>query len=100
MLAFFGVGVDEIYGPGVAVSDRVLRASGSEKQNGERISAQFGIAIQDAVVSRSEHDRAQQWPLQTTPGQGADLLETRVWDALSDRVASYSASRSFRTAAI
>jgi transposase, IS5 family len=33
-------------------------------------------------------------------GQGADLLETRVWDALSDRVASYSASRSFRTAAI
>jgi len=32
--------------------------------------------------------------------QGADLLETRVWDALSDRVASYSASRSFRTAAI
>jgi hypothetical protein len=35
-------------------------------------------------------------------GQGADLLETRVWDGLSDRVmmASYSASRSFRTAAI
>ena len=33
-------------------------------------------------------------------GQGADLLETRFWDALSDRVASYSASRSFRTAAI
>ena len=33
-------------------------------------------------------------------GQGADLLETRVWDVLSDRVASYSASRSFRTAAI
>ena len=33
-------------------------------------------------------------------GQGADLLETRVWDALSDRVASYSASRSFWTAAI
>src|SRR3954451_20964498 len=30
-------------------------------------------------------------------GQGADLLETRVWDVLSDRVASYSASRSFRT---
>ena len=32
----------------------------------------------------------------------ADLLETRVWDGLSDRVivASYSASRSFRTAAI
>ena len=36
----------------------------------------------------------------TRRGQGADLLETRVWDALSDRVASYSASRSFRTAAI
>ncbi len=35
-----------------------------------------------------------------TNGQGADLLETRVWDTLSDRVASYSASRSFRTAAI
>ena len=35
-------------------------------------------------------------------GQGADLLETRVWDGLSGRViaASYSASRSFRTAAI
>ena len=35
-------------------------------------------------------------------GQGADLLETRVWEGLSDRVivASYSASRSFRTAAI
>src|SRR5215207_11037005 len=33
-------------------------------------------------------------------GQGADLLETRFWDALSDRVASYSASRSCRTAAI
>jgi hypothetical protein len=31
-----------------------------------------------------------------TEGQGTDLLETRVWDALSDRVimASYSASRS------
>jgi len=38
----------------------------------------------------------------TGDGQGTDLLETRVWDALSDRVimASYSASRSFRTAAI
>src|SRR4051812_29062048 len=35
-------------------------------------------------------------------GQGADLLETRVWDVLSDRaiMASYSASRSLRTAAI
>ena len=35
-------------------------------------------------------------------GQGAYLLETRVWDGLSERVmvASYSASRSFRTAAI
>jgi len=38
----------------------------------------------------------------TGDGQGTDLLETRVWDALSDRVimASYSVSRSFRTAAI
>jgi hypothetical protein len=35
-------------------------------------------------------------------GQGADLLETRAWGGLSERVivASYSASRSFRTAAI
>ena len=34
-------------------------------------------------------------------GQGADLLENRSWDGLSDRVmlASYSASRSCRTAA-
>jgi hypothetical protein len=35
-------------------------------------------------------------------GQGADLLEKRGWEGLSERVmaASYSASRSFRTAAI
>src|SRR5262249_21897713 len=35
-------------------------------------------------------------------GQGADLLEKRGWDGLPDRVTlpSYSASRSFRTAAI
>ena len=41
-------------------------------------------------------------PVSSTEGQGADLLETRVWEGLSDRVivASYSASRSFRTAAI
>ena len=41
-------------------------------------------------------------PSATNPGQGADLLETRAWGGLSERVivASYSASRSFRTAAI
>ena len=44
----------------------------------------------------------QDWISKTGAGQGADLLEPRVWDGLSERVivASYSASRSLRTAAI
>ena len=33
---FFGVGVNEIYRPGVAVGDRVLSAIGREKQKRER----------------------------------------------------------------
>ena len=54
-----------------------------------------------------DHSTLNRWVLAYAPlierrGQGAALLETREWGVLSERVmvASYSASRSLRTAAI
>ena len=64
-----------------------------------------GVSISQVVretgISRKSVRKMLKHPL-PKPGQGAVLLETRDWDGLSERVmvASYSASRSLRTAAI
>ena len=69
----------------------------STLQQCERPDRQTPDADRDCEDHQLSHER-----IPYLEGQGADLLERRVWDGLSERVivASYSASRSLRTAAI